>query len=128
MKEDELFKIYIEHWEKASNFLDKAILTLSTSILWLMTLSNIQDKINNDCLFNIGVWLIFISLIMVLVSYLISIKSSQLWISSYYTGADHKSINIRMSKNNNLVNILRYMYVSIIIIWIFILIISILNG
>lgn len=128
MKKDDFLKIYIEHWEKASDFLDKAILTLSTSIIWLMTVSNIKGSIIVDkyFLFQFWIYLIYITLILVLVSYIIWIYNSQLWISYFYKWADKKKITKKMDFNNKIINYFRYLYVFITILWILLLLISIL--
>jgi hypothetical protein len=128
MKKDDIIKIYIEQWDKASDFLDKAILTLSTSTIWLVTLSNIQEKINHNCLFNLWVTLITITLISVLFSYLIAIYNCQLGINYFNEKLDSAKINNRMNENNKYINKLRYLYVITSLVWILFLIISILHG
>ena len=124
MKKEELLKLYIENWEKSSDFLDKAILTLSTSTLWLISLSNIKNEIDSDCFFILWVWLMFITLVVVLLSYVIAIYNAGLWIS-YLQGKKNKKILCNIDYCNKVINYSRYIYVSTAIFWILFLLISI---
>lgn len=128
MKQEDIIKIYVEQWDRASDFLDKAILTLSTSTIWLVTLSNIQDKVTISILFNLWVTLICITLILVLISYVLAIHNCQLWINYFHKESDVKKINFEMDKFNKCINFFRYIYVISSISWILFLVISVLNG
>lgn len=127
MEKKDFLNIYIEHWNKASDFLDKAILTLSTSILWLTTISNIQNKVNDSCLFLLGVGLIFVTLVLVLLSYIISIYNSQLWIKYFDKLVNKNEIVDKIKINNKIINYFRYIYVLTTICWILLLLISLLK-
>jgi len=128
MEKDEIIKLYIETWNKDSDFLDKAILTISTSTIWLTTISDLVEKINNICYFNLWILTIFFTLILVLLSYVLWIYNSQLWISYFNKWAEKSKINLKMDKINIIINLLRYTYVCFFILWLFILLNSILYG
>lgn len=128
MKKDEIIKLYIESWNKDSEFLDKAILTISTSVIWLTTIGDLVEKINNIFYFNLWILTIFFTLILVLLSYVLWIHNNQLWISYFNEWVNKNKINLKMNKINMKINILRYIYVWFFILWLFILITSILYG
>ncbi len=128
MEKDQIIELYVNQWDRASDFLDKAILTLSTSTIWLVTLSDIQEKVFDDFLFNTWVTLICFTLTFVLLSYVLAIHNCQLWINYFSKNANTNQINKKMGNFNKCINIFRYLYVLTSIIWILFLVISILNG
>lgn len=113
MEMKEYVKMYQEQGDKASDFLDKAILTICSSFLWWITIFDIFSKVEHQCSFLIWIIFLFFSFAWVIISYLIAINNTHLGISYFYkdTSRDKKSrIPKYMKRNNFVINILRYFY------------------